>query len=75
MFLLVNESIDSLIKAKRVADRPLILTQYIFVGLMESIKLLLKSDSVLSTLILDGMPLSGNTMPILAKVNMSLQSN
>ena len=62
------ESVDTLNKAKKVVDRPIILTQFVFTGLIESLNSLLNSDSALTSLILEGLPLCNKYMHLLTTV-------
>ncbi|CAO1355375.1 unnamed protein product [Diamesa tonsa] len=59
---LVLEEIDNLKKTKSVTTRPVILTKYLFTELVDTLQKFLHSNSVLRTVICEGLPLTGKYM-------------
>ena len=62
MMLLVLEDIDNLKKTKSVTSRPVILTKYLFTELVDTLQSFLQHNSVLKTVICEGLPLTGKYM-------------
>ncbi|CAO1314420.1 unnamed protein product [Diamesa serratosioi] len=64
---LVLEEIDNLKKTKSVTSRPVILTKYLFTELVDTLQQLLQHNSVLRTIICEGLPLTGKYMTSFSK--------
>lgn len=60
--MLVLEEIDSMKKTKSVTTRPVILTKYLFTELVDTLQKFLHCNSVLRTVICEGLPLTGKYM-------------
>lgn len=67
MFPLVLEEIDNLKKTKSVLTQPVILTKFLFSELVDTLKNFLHYNSVLNTMICEGLPLTGKYMISFAK--------
>lgn len=58
-FLSVLESVDSMKKAKAVETTPVVYTKFIYTQLIEALENVMARNTILDTLIVEGLPLNG----------------